>query len=31
MVPEDSMREGRNMVEVLEVADDGSLALLARG
>ena len=31
MVPEDSMREGRNRVEVLEVADDGTLALLARG
>ena len=31
MVPEDSMREGRNTVEVLEVADDGALALLARG
>jgi Sulfatase len=31
MVPEDSMREGRNRVEVLEVADDGALALLARG
>jgi hypothetical protein len=31
MVPEDSMREGRNRLEVLEVADDGALALLARG
>jgi hypothetical protein len=30
MVPENSMREGRNEVEVLEVADDGTLALLAR-
>jgi sulfatase-like protein len=30
MVPEKSLREGRNEVEVLEVADDGTLALLAR-
>jgi hypothetical protein len=30
MVPESSMREGHNEVEVLEVADDGTLALLAR-
>ena len=29
MVPEDSMREGRNEVEVLEVTDDGSLFRLA--
>jgi hypothetical protein len=29
MVPEDALREGRNRVEVLEVADDGSMALLA--
>lgn len=30
MVPEDSLREGRNSVEVLEVADDGAMVLLAR-
>ena len=30
MVPEDSLDKGRNRVEVLEVANDGSLALLAR-
>ena len=30
MVPEDSLDEGRNRVEVLEVANDGTLALLAR-
>jgi hypothetical protein len=29
MVPEDAMREGRNRVEVLEVAGDGSMVLLA--
>jgi hypothetical protein len=29
MVPEDSLREGRNEVEVLEVADDGTMVLLA--
>ena len=31
MVPEDSLREGRNTVEVLEVEPDGEMALLARG
>lgn len=31
MVPEDSLREGRNEVEVLEVTDDGEMVLLARG
>jgi hypothetical protein len=31
MVPEESLREGRNRVEVLEVSDDGEMALLARG
>jgi hypothetical protein len=31
MVPEDSLREGRNSVEVLEVEPDGDMALLARG
>jgi hypothetical protein len=30
MVPEESLRDGRNKIEVLEVADDGKLALLAR-
>jgi hypothetical protein len=30
MVPEASLREGRNTVEVLEVDGDGSMALLAR-
>jgi hypothetical protein len=30
MVPEDALREGRNRVEVLEVARSGALALLAR-
>jgi hypothetical protein len=30
MVPEESLREGRNRVEVLEVSDDGQMALLAR-
>jgi hypothetical protein len=30
IVPEDSLDEGRNRVEVLEVANDGTLALLAR-
>jgi hypothetical protein len=30
MVPEDALREGRNTVEVLEVADDGAVVLLAR-
>jgi hypothetical protein len=30
MVPEESMREGRNTIEVLEVPDDGRVALLAR-
>jgi hypothetical protein len=30
MVPEASLREGRNTVEVLEVAGDGKMALLAR-
>jgi hypothetical protein len=30
MVPEDSLREGRNEVEVLEVTDDGAMVLLAR-
>jgi hypothetical protein len=29
MVPADALRDGRNRVEVLEVADDGPLALLA--
>lgn len=29
MVPEDSLREGRNRIEVLEVADNGRMALLA--
>ncbi len=31
MVPEDSLRDGRNSVEVLEVEPDGDMALLARG
>jgi hypothetical protein len=31
MVPEDSLREGRNTVEVLEVEPGGQMALLARG
>jgi Sulfatase len=31
MVPENTLREGRNRIEVLEVADNGRLALLARG
>ena len=31
MVPEDSLREGRNRIEVLEVADNGKMGLLARG
>jgi hypothetical protein len=30
MVPEESLRDGRNRVEVLEVSDDGEMALLAR-
>jgi Sulfatase len=30
MVPEESLREGRNSIEVLEVSDDGEVALLAR-
>ena len=30
MVPEDSLREGRNRIEVLEVSDDGAMAVLAR-
>jgi hypothetical protein len=30
MVPEESMREGRNRIEVLEVPGDGAMALLAR-
>jgi Sulfatase len=30
MVPEDALREGRNRIEVLEVADDGAMVLLAR-
>jgi hypothetical protein len=30
MVPEDSLRDGRNTVEVLQVAGDGTMALLAR-
>jgi hypothetical protein len=30
MVPEDSLREGRNRIEVLEVSDSGRMALLAR-
>jgi hypothetical protein len=30
MVPEDSMREGRNEVEVLEVTDGGTMVLLGR-
>jgi hypothetical protein len=30
MVPEGSLRDGRNEIEVLEVADDGDMALLAR-
>ena len=30
MVPEESLREGRNRVEVLEVSDRGHMALLAR-
>jgi hypothetical protein len=29
MVPEDGLREGRNRIEVLEVADSGRMALLA--
>ena len=31
MVPEESLREGRNSVEVLQVEPDGDMALLARG
>jgi hypothetical protein len=31
MVPENALREGRNTVEVLQVAPDGDMALLARG
>jgi hypothetical protein len=31
MVPESSLREGRNTVEVLQVEPDGDMALLARG
>lgn len=31
MVPETSLREGRNRIEVLEVLDGGALVLLARG
>jgi hypothetical protein len=31
MVPEDSLREGRNRIEVLEVADNGKMGVLARG
>jgi hypothetical protein len=30
MVPENALREGHNTVEVLEVADDGAMVLLAR-
>jgi hypothetical protein len=30
MVPEESLREGRNRIEVLEVSDDGRMAVLAR-
>ena len=30
MVPEDSLRDGRNEIEVLEVTDDGEMVLLAR-
>jgi hypothetical protein len=30
MVPEDSLREGRNRIEVLQVSDDGAMARLAR-
>jgi hypothetical protein len=30
MVPEDSLREGGNRIEVLEVGDSGRMALLAR-
>jgi hypothetical protein len=30
MVPEDSLREGRNKIEVLQVSDDGAMAVLAR-
>jgi hypothetical protein len=30
MVPEDSLREGRNRIEVLQVSDDGATAVLAR-
>jgi hypothetical protein len=30
MVPEGSLREGRNRIEVLEVSDDGAMAVLAR-
>jgi hypothetical protein len=30
MVPEESMRDGRNTIEVLEVPGDGAMALLAR-
>jgi hypothetical protein len=30
MVPEESLHEGRNLVEVYEVGRDGSLRLLAR-
>jgi hypothetical protein len=29
MVPEDTLREGRNRIEVLEVADSGKMGLLA--
>jgi hypothetical protein len=31
MVPENSLREGRNRIEVLEVADNGTMARLAGG
>ncbi len=31
MVPENSLREGRNEIEVLEVTDAGEMVLLARG
>ena len=29
MVPEDALREGRNLIEVLEVSDGGRMAVLA--
>jgi hypothetical protein len=31
MVPEGSLRDGRNEIEIREVADNGDMALVARG